>query len=98
MEPQGYGGRSESWFFAHTIDSMRRSGINHSIATTTYSASAIHGRTKADGIASKYINRDILLLRSPPTARASFEFGPLHLMIDRSSRMYAIKHRTNTTP
>ena len=29
---------------------MRRSGTSHISATTTYSAIAIHGRTKASGI------------------------------------------------
>jgi hypothetical protein len=33
------------------MDSIRRSGMNQVMATTTYSAIAIHGRTKANGIA-----------------------------------------------
>ena len=37
----------------YSIDSMRRSGINQDIAITTYSARAIHGRTKAKGIANR---------------------------------------------
>jgi hypothetical protein len=82
----------------YTIDSMRRSGINQIIAIATYSESAIHGRTKANGIASTYIDSDILPFRSLPTARASFEVGPLTLISDRSSRMYETEVNTNTTP
>ena len=52
VEAQGYGERVETWFFAYTIASMRRSGINQSIAMATYSAMAIAGRTKASGIAN----------------------------------------------
>ena len=36
---------SEPTRSSYTIDSMRRSGINHISATSTYSASAIPGRT-----------------------------------------------------
>ena len=70
----------------YTIDSMRRSGINQIIAIATYSESAIHGRTKANGIASTYRESDTLPFRSSPTARANFECGPLHAMSERSSQ------------
>lgn len=39
-----------------TIDSMRRSGTNHMSAIATYSTTAIHGLTKASGIATTYMD------------------------------------------
>ena len=66
--------QAESW----NRDSIRRSGTRHIRATITQMASAIHSRTKANGIAAAYSTGEILPLRSRPSAVASFEPGPCY--------------------
>ena len=61
---------------------MRRSGTIHMSATATYRTMAIQGRRKANGIETAYTSSDNLPFVSLPTARASFERGPVGRIVD----------------
>ena len=61
--------------------SIRRSGMSHSSAPTTYRPKEIHGHQKATGMAAAYSSGDSLPFQSPPIAFLSMESGPCEAMI-----------------
>src|SRR4029450_2220964 len=69
--------------------SIRRSGMSHSSATTTYRPKEIQCHQKAKGMAAAYSIGDSLPFQSPPIAFLSMESGPCDAMINCCSILYA---------
>ena len=77
--------------------SMRRSGMSHIVATTTYNPIAIHGLTYASG-SDREATIDSLPFASPPSAAPSRESGPWCATSARCKISDAIAHMNSTTP
>src|SRR6185369_1121442 len=78
--------------------SIRRSGMSHISATTTYTPKEIHCRQKARGMAMAYNTGDSFPFQSPPTALLTIESGPCDAMISCCNRKYATPAIKSTAP
>src|SRR5215467_16088004 len=78
--------------------SIRRSGMSHSSAPTTYRPKESHCHQKATGMAAAYSSGDSLPFQSPPIAFLSMESGPCDAMINCCSILYATAAISSTAP